>query len=476
MTTSPIRLTSALVLASVVALASCPGSSAEAKAPEAKGAEPRAAEAEAKAAAPKASAAGAASVPAKKPGAKGRPDQLPAGRWFPLRAAADSKRGTKDNLSGLGYSGAYEEGGDLSGAIVHDPDRIEPGLTLHCSGHDTSVMLIDAEGNIVHHWHLDYEEVFPDPLPSEAQAFHSEFVRRAWPFPNGDLLAIFEYTGITRVDIEGKPIWSQANLSHHDFKILDDGTIVTLDIVRRDLNWMRKRYRGRRFREGIVDSHVVFLSEDGETLRKFSIFKAIYSSPFAAFLSTIKPTPEDIFHANSVDVLDAATAEAYPLFEEGDVLVSLRNPSALAVFDGKTEKLKWLHQGMFAAQHQASFLDTGSILMFDNAGGNQKFPLQSDRSRAVEIDPVTQELVWQYPPMGQDVQFFSAMLGYVERLPGGNTLITESMQGHLMEVTPEGDLVWEYYSPYRAGDNDELITTLMGARRIPRAALPFLDE
>ncbi|MFT5735331.1 MAG: hypothetical protein ACJAZN_001003, partial [Planctomycetota bacterium] len=180
----------------------------------------------------------------------GKPD-VPAGRWFKLRGAADDLKGAAGRedplkgqgaLAGIGYSGAYNESGEFSGAIVYDPDRVEPGLTLFCSGHDTSVLLIDSEGAIVHHWHLDFDEVFPNPLPFETMEFHSEFVRRAWPLPNGDLLAIFEYTGITRVDANGKPLWVLANQSHHDFKVLEDGTIVTLDIERRDLSWMRKHY------------------------------------------------------------------------------------------------------------------------------------------------------------------------------------------------------------------------------------------
>ncbi|MFT7167380.1 MAG: hypothetical protein ACI80K_000499 [Paracoccaceae bacterium] len=414
----------------------------------------------------------------------GKPD-VPAGRWFKLRGAADDLKGAAGRedplkgqgaLAGIGYSGAYNESGEFSGAIVYDPDRVEPGLTLFCSGHDTSVLLIDSEGAIVHHWHLDFDEVFPNPLPFETMEFHSEFVRRAWPLPNGDLLAIFEYTGITRVDANGKPLWVLANQSHHDFKVLEDGTIVTLDIERRDLSWMRKHYHTSRFHKGIVDSHVVFLSAKGEVLRKVSIFEAILNSRFAGFLHAISPRLEDIFHANSVDLVDAATAARHSLFEEGDILVSLRNPSAVLAIDGKTEEVKWISQGLSVAQHQASFLSTGSIMLLDNAGGNASFPLKIDQSRVIEIDPETQEILWRYPPLGRDVNFRTEMLGYAERLPGGNTLITESMQGHLLEVSPEGEIVWEYYSPYRAGENDELITTLMGGRRIPRAALPFLGE
>jgi hypothetical protein len=39
-------------------------------------------------------------------------------------------------------------------------------------------------------------------------------------------------------------------------------------------------------------------------------------------------------------------------------------------------------------------------------------------------------------------------MGAAERLPNGNTHITESATGRLFEVTPGGDVVWEYVIPY----------------------------
>ncbi|MEM8709754.1 MAG: arylsulfotransferase family protein [Planctomycetota bacterium] len=404
-----------------------------------------------------------------------RPPDRPPGRWAKFRGATAPAK--DPGLSGLGYADAYVSGSELAGAIVHDADRMEPGLTLVCTGHETSALLLDANGQVVHRWYVDFHEVFPEPLPFKGSEHASWFIRRAWAYPDGDLLAIFEYIGIARVDVNGKPRWSLANRSHHDVKVLADGTIVTLDFAERSRQWIAKRYGTRRFRKGVADSHVLFLGPDGALRRRISIFEALHSSRYAPLLSTIHPDPADIFHANSVDVLDADSAARHPRFEEGDILVSLRNPSVLIVIDGESESVKWMTRGLSHAQHQASFVPTGSILMLDNCGGNQDLPLKADQSRVIEIDPATDEILWRYPSaQNADADFLTLMLGYVERQPGGNTLVTEAIQGHLFEVTPEGDVVWEYYSPHRAGDDDELITTLMGAQRIARDRLTFLSR
>jgi hypothetical protein len=59
------------------------------------------------------------------------------------------------------------------------------------------------------------------------------------------------------------------------------------------------------------------------------------------------------------------------------------------------------------------------------------------------------------------------VIGSCHRLPGGNTLIVESMQGRAFEVTPDGEIVWEYFNPYRAGENNELIASLYDVVRVP---------
>ncbi|MDP9141853.1 MAG: arylsulfotransferase family protein, partial [Pseudomonadota bacterium] len=58
-----------------------------------------------------------------------------------------------------------------------------------------------------------------------------------------------------------------------------------------------------------------------------------------------------------------------------------------------------------------------------------------------------------------------------QRLANGNTLITESDGGRLLEVSAAGDIVWEYVNPVRAGDADVLIPIVSSAQRISPEAL-----
>ena len=76
--------------------------------------------------------------------------------------------------------------------------------------------------------------------------------------------------------------------------------------------------------------------------------------------------------------------------------------------------------------------------------------------------------MWQYTSEG----FFSKTRGSAQRLPGGNTLVSESDTGHVFEVTPDGDVVWRFANP----DVDEggVRAAVWRMTRRPLAALGFL--
>jgi hypothetical protein len=72
------------------------------------------------------------------------------------------------------------------------------------------------------------------------------------------------------------------------------------------------------------------------------------------------------------------------------------------------------------------------------------------------------------------------MVSGAERLPGGNTFITEGATGRLFEVTPEGETVWEWVSPFllldpRFGPTPAVFRARRMALDDPRLAARNLD-
>ena len=78
--------------------------------------------------------------------------------------------------------------------------------------------------------------------------------------------------------------------------------------------------------------------------------------------------------------------------------------------------------------------------------------------------------VWSYTdPVPTDM--YAPIISGAQRLPNGNTLICSGVQGRVLEVTPDGRIVWDLRSQY-LGDaefGDVPANSLYRAVRFPKA-------
>jgi hypothetical protein len=128
----------------------------------------------------------------------------------------------------------------------------------------------------------------------------------------------------------------------------------------------------------------------------------------------------------------------------GDLLVSFRQISVVAIVDRDTGDFRWKWgPGEVSHQHHSTYLDNGRVLLFDNGPHRRGLSY----SRVIEVDPETNTIVWEYhgEPLAS---FYSYNTSSAERLPNGNTLICEGVPGRVFEVTPQGQIVWEYINPF----------------------------
>jgi hypothetical protein len=63
--------------------------------------------------------------------------------------------------------------------------------------------------------------------------------------------------------------------------------------------------------------------------------------------------------------------------------------------------------------------------------------------------------------------FFSHIGSGCQRLPNGNILICASTEGHIFEVTREGQLVWDYFNP---------VTKQYGILNVLQDCLPMTNQ
>lgn len=385
-------------------------------------------------------------------GAGEEPQAPPRGGFY---RTPDEARGAPgdipEDLASVPYLQGQIHATEIVSVTGFEEDLAQPGLNLVVSGHGPEAVLLDMKGNEVHSWSKELDEIWPGPLGFREYEPHKKFWRRAHVFPNGDLLAIFEGIGMVKLDSRSNVLWENKGRCHHDLFVAEDGVIYTLSRHLRDKH-ARFGSQGK-----ILEDFVTILSPNGEELERISILDAFLDSDYAAALAPAHKQG-DILHTNTIELMDGRFAERHPLYTAGNALISIPSLNLIAVMSLTERRIVWTLGGLWTFQHQPTVLDDGRMLVFDNQGHHGK-------SKVVEIDPLTQEIHWAYRHT-EAAPFHSQIIGSCQRLPNGNTLITESTKGRAFEVTRGGQIVWEFYNPERAGADQEFIACLYELVRI----------
>lgn len=383
------------------------------------------------------------------------PEPPRPGKWRPARTPLPPPGVPSEELTRVlatPYLRGHRPAAERPLVSRHHRERAYSGVNLCLSGHASEAWLMDMEGRELHRWRYALRDLWPD-LYQDPNTTKLEYWRRAHLFENGDLLAIFEGLGLIKLDRESHLLWAHRGGIHHDLFVTEEGEIHVLDREGKLLPRIHPE-------EGVLEDFVTILSPEGEVRRRISLLEAFERSPYAPLLDHM-PESGDIFHTNTLEVLDGRFASRNPAFRKGNLLISVFALDTIAVVDPEAGRVVWALTGMWRRQHQPTFLDSGRLLLFDNLGPSPH------RSRVLELDPLTQEIHWQYGG-APEVDFFSKTLGSCQRLENGNTLITESENGRAFEVTPDGEIVWEFFNPYRVREEgEELVAVLLEVVRLP---------
>jgi hypothetical protein len=323
------------------------------------------------------------------------------------------------------------------GLVYRDPARSEGGYTLFSSVEGNHATLLDDAGRIVHRWVHPEGIQYARLLPNGHLLLHtSNPVRMLQP---EDVSPVGVIGGsahaLIELDWDGTPVWEYRHeRMHHDFVRLPNGNHLLLfwevlpDEVRRQV---RGGYQGPEDPDVMLGDLIREVTPSGEVVREWRSWEHF---DFADDVLCPLERRREWTHANGI----AATPD-------GRWLVSFRQTDTVIIVQPETGAVDWKWgPGQLSHQHHPTMLDNGHVLLFDNGPHRRGAP---GFSRVLEVDPGTNEIVWRYqaPVL---LSFLSFMVSGAERLPGGNTLITEGATGRIFEVTPDGETVWEYVSGF----------------------------
>jgi Arylsulfotransferase (ASST) len=286
----------------------------------------------------------------------------------------------------------------------------------------------------VHTWNLPYRPGVYGYITDGGTLFYNGQI------PNDTFLGKTPFMGgaAMEVDWNGKMLWEVRRPDHHhDGRLLRNGNIILL-CMRELRDDIAKRVRGGRPGTEVDGKRIwadflVEMTTGGKVVWEWRSWDHL--DPEKDVLTEVQGGREEWTHANSV-------------FEEpdGNLLVSFREISTVVRIDRNTGKILWkLGAPPLAGQHAPYRLANGNVLIFDN--GPHRLDRTFPFSRVIEVNSETNEIVWTYQEP-QEYNFFSPRISNAQRLPSGNTLINEGSFGRFFEVTPKGDVVWEYVNPY----------------------------
>ena len=396
------------------------------------------------------------------------------------------------------------------GTIIYKPEKCYNGYTLF-QANEHGATLIDMNGGVVNHWHN--LEGFPNKLLSNGDVFGCRGQRNStygWQ----------DYKDLVQVDWNGRVRWEFKKnqyiedpdhapewmaRQHHDYqregnpvgyyvpgmdaKTEGGNTLILThtDVVVPEISLHK-----------LISDRMIEVDWEGNIVWEWCIhdhfdelgFDEAAKNAIARNPNLVKNGLGDWMHINCMSVLgpnkwyDAGDERFHP----DNIIFDGRQTNIIAILDKKTGKLVWklgpdyttgkaAEIGQIIGQHHAHMIPqglpgAGNILIYDN-GGWAGYGAPNPVS--------TLEIVWQCRPMDLGYMqpfiadhFYSCYISSAQRLPNGNTLITQGEDGRLLEITPEHEIVWEYISPYFG----EHITTNMVYRayRYPYEYVPQVEK
>lgn len=386
-----------------------------------------------------------------------------------------------------------------TGTTIYDPAKAWSGYVVF-SAPDGKTRVIDMNGRVVHEWgYFGFPPELIDPARTGGQKGHLVVQSKDGVSPYG---GIFSNEEVAELDWDGRIVWRYGAQApggkarqNHDWDRLPNGNTLLVTTIDRVV-------------PGVSDKNIA-----DQVIREIdSAGKEVWSWTVGDHIDEFGISPEGrdllrkVFANGGVGHGFLTINDMQPIgpnkwFDQGDarfapdnIVIDSREASFIAIIDKKSGGIVWragpdYHETAQTAggvasvsraslrpvlatslprpldqtsgQHDAHIIakglpGAGNLLVFDNEGPSgypaTRIATQFG-SRVLEIDPTTRQIVWQYSGLNSDApewSFFSSFISSARRLPNGNTLIDEGMNGRLFQVTPKGEIVWEYVNPFYA--------------------------
>jgi len=319
----------------------------------------------------------------------------------------------------------------LKGVTHYVSSKAYNGYTLLTPLGSKKPVLIDMKGEVVHQWKMPYPPALSGALLENGNFLYAGYVEK------GPLASLKGAGGeLLEVDWNDNLVWRYRDpYLHHSFYRMSNGNTIGLRWVQvpKDIAAKVKGGLPGTEKDGIMwgDSFQE-VSPKGKVVWEWLAYEHL--DPEVDIICPLCPRSQWT-EANSFTVLP-----------DGDILTSFARTNTICIISKTTGEIKWRWgSGELGHQNDATVLENGNILLFDN--GTHCISFSQAYSRALEVNPATNKMVWEYKD-DPWMAFYSAYMSNCQRLPNDNTLICEAATGRIFEVTKTGSIVWEFVNSF----------------------------
>lgn len=376
------------------------------------------------------------------------------------------------------------------------------GYTMLRTQNNSFIFLLNDQGERVHQWYVDVEgwDAF---LQENGDLIIT--APRVNPIEENDFAAVFPWThGVGRVmrfNWEGDLLWEYEfdrpdYRIHHGISVRPNGNIF---LIAWHYKTPEEAIQAGRDPETIGEGlwSEVFMEYDPSAdeiiwewhlwdhlIQDFDETKDNYGvvadHPELVNLNYYDANPliDDWVHVNSIDynpqldqimvsarefneawIIDRNMTTEEAVGSAGHLLYRWGHPITYDRGDAEDRQMYYQHDVQWIPE---GYPGAGNIIVFNNRHTTEDAPDGAYSSVAEFTPPLAEdgsyiledgeafapaEPTWFYQSTPPEAMYSNVISG-TQRLRNGNTLIIVGVQGRLLEVTPEGEIAWEYVAPY----------------------------
>lgn len=402
--------------------------------------------------------------------------------------------------------------------VPTDPGRVSPGLVLIETNTSVNTLLINNDHEVVATIENQHKPGHSEILPNGNRLVASARWNDTFVGAGGFSGCIEEFTA------DGELVWrlglsTDKYITHHDIARMENGNILAIvwenetteQAVSQGRDPEGVAENGQFWYDGVIEINPYTAEIVWEWSTRYHLiqdfdeskenFGVVSDNPGLLDINKFAPRPNgeiaaDWSHLNSIDyneeldqillssnflseiyIIDHSTTPFEATGHKGgrygkggDFLYRWGNPHNYNRGTEEDQKIyhqhdaQWIRDGLNGA---------GNILLFNNGGREvHRYstvveitpPMMADGTYLLPDDGPygPEEMAWEYDPEPPE-RFFSFFISGVQRMPNGNTLVTQGAGAKVREVTPEGEIVWEY----RVSDYGSTPDMLFRANRYP---------